>query len=109
MASLDEPTAEDPTYYDTQTYLHDLGRERFDQDVAAITDRDISLYSHAPTAVAKGRAPKGLEQQVFAWNTMQYTTEDKDEKEEKKGDLHGGQLYRQNRAAREPEPVSALN
>lgn len=92
------------SYYDTSTAIHDLGRERFNQDVAAIDDRDTALHSHQPVTIAKGRAPKGLEAQVFAWNAMQYTTEDKDEKEEAKGDLHGGQLHRQNRAAREPPP-----
>lgn len=33
---------------------------------------------------------------------MQYTDEGKNEKEEMKGDLHRGQLHRENRAARAP-------
>lgn len=99
---------DETTYYDTTTAILDLGRERFDQDVAAVGDRDTALhtYHRQPVTIAKGRAPKGMEAQVFAWNAMQYTTEDKDEKEEAKGDLHGGQLHRQNRAAREPPPAT---
>ena len=37
---------------------------------------------------------------------MQFVDEEKNSKEELKGDLHGGQLHRQNRAAIQgPEPV----
>lgn len=87
--------------------LADLGTARFDHSTAAIGDRDFALTSsssafasHNPLLSAQpGRAPKGLEGQVFAWNTFRYTTEDRNEKEEKKGDLHEGQLHRANRAA----------
>ncbi|KAF2014310.1 hypothetical protein BU24DRAFT_492970 [Aaosphaeria arxii CBS 175.79] len=83
--------------------LHDLGNTRFDHDTAAIGDRDSAFFANRPIHVAKGVAPKGLEAVVFSWHALQYTTEDKDEKEELKGDLHGGQLHRANRAARERE------
>ncbi|KAF2821061.1 hypothetical protein CC86DRAFT_411369 [Ophiobolus disseminans] len=86
------------------TELADLGRERFDHDTAQATDRDASLFTHGPVAVREGRAPKGLEKQVFAWNTFKFTTEERDDREELKGDLHEGQLHRQNRAARDPNP-----
>ncbi|KAF2732915.1 hypothetical protein EJ04DRAFT_411037, partial [Polyplosphaeria fusca] len=81
--------------------LADLGRERYDRDTAAIGDRDFALHNPHGVAAARirqGRAPAGFEQQVFAWKTLAYTTEDRDEKEEAKGDLHGGQLHRRNRA-----------
>lgn len=83
------------------TELADLGAARFDRDTAAVGDKDYALnsYSQAPITVQAGRAPKGLENQVFAWNTFQYTTTERDEREERKGDLHEGQLHRANRAA----------
>jgi phytoene dehydrogenase-like protein len=83
--------------------LADLGQARFDHDTAEATDRDAALFSHQPIAVRQGRAPKGLENKVFAWNTFKYTTDERDDREELKGELHEGQLHRQNRAAREPE------
>lgn len=106
LTSLGRNTTNDneTEYFETETAIHDLGRERFDHDVAAIGDRDTAFFASGPVNVAKGRAPMGMERQVFAWNTMHYTTEDKDDKEELKGDLHGGQLHRQNRAARAPPP-----
>jgi hypothetical protein len=60
-----------------------------------------------PVTVAKGRAPRGLENAVFAWNSMAYTMDDDERnvKEEAKGDLHGGQLHRANRAARGETPA----
>ncbi|KAH8723707.1 hypothetical protein GQ44DRAFT_740926 [Phaeosphaeriaceae sp. PMI808] len=88
------------TTFDPNTELADLGRARFDHDTAQITDRDSSLHSSDPVTVRPGRAPKGLENQVFAWNTFKYTTDEADDREELKGDLHEGQLHRQNRAAR---------
>ena len=96
--------ANQSTYFQHSTELADLGRARFDQDTAAVGDRDFALYTHQPVAVRSGRAPKGLENQVFAWNTFQYTTEELDEREALKGDLHEGQLHRQNRAARAGPP-----
>jgi hypothetical protein len=45
-----------------------------------------------------------MEQEIFQWNTFQYETSDRNSREELKGDLHGGQLHRQNRAAR-GEPI----
>lgn len=99
-----------PVYFTSSTELADLGAARFDHDTAAVGDKDYALtsYHHAPVTVQAGRAPKGLENQVFAWNTFQYTTTERDEKEERKGDLHEGQLHRANRAAAGiPPPVMA--
>ncbi|KNG49999.1 hypothetical protein DDE82_005172 [Stemphylium lycopersici] len=90
------------TYYDHSVELFDLGRERFDQDTAGITDRDYSLLGTQPVVARAGRAPRGLESQVHAWNTFQFTTDEGDGREELKGDMHGGLLHRENRAAREP-------
>ncbi|KAI8941687.1 hypothetical protein NX059_002897 [Plenodomus lindquistii] len=90
-----------PTYYSSSTELADLGRERFDHDTAEITSRDHALLSGVPIAIRQGRAPRGLESQVFAWTTFQHTTEERDDREELKGDLHEGQLHRQNRAAQQ--------
>lgn len=101
-----------PVYFASSTELADLGTARFDHDTAAVGDKDYALisYTHAPVTVQAGRAPKGLESQVFAWNTFQYTTTERDEKEEKKGDLHEGQLHRANRAAAGiPPPVMAYD
>ena len=94
-------TSDKPIYFASSTELADLGAARFDHDTAAVGDKDFALTScsQTPVTVQTGRAPKGLESQVFAWNTFQYTTTERDEKEEKKGDLHEGQLHRQNRAA----------
>ncbi|KAF2846681.1 hypothetical protein T440DRAFT_541144 [Plenodomus tracheiphilus IPT5] len=93
---------EQPTYFSSSTELADLGHERFDHDTAEVTSRDHALLSHAPVTLRAGKAPRGLEGQVFAWQIFQHTTEERDDREELKGDLHEGQLHRQNRAAREP-------
>lgn len=90
-----------PTFFHGSTELADLGRERFDHDTAAIDNRDFALYAQQPVDVKAGRAPAGLECKVFEWHTFQYTTEERDNREELKGNLHEGQLHRQNRAARE--------
>ncbi|ORY18926.1 hypothetical protein BCR34DRAFT_453578, partial [Clohesyomyces aquaticus] len=82
--------------------LADLGQSRYDQDVAAVGDRDHAFFAAEPLHVARGRAPKGLEAQVFAWNLLQHDAGEKDDREELKGDLHGGQLHRANRAALHP-------
>lgn len=87
-------------FYASTTELADLGRDRFDHDTAAIGDRDDALFVGGPVNIRQGRAAAGMDAQVFAWNTFQYETEDRNEREELKGDLHGGQLHRQNRAAR---------
>lgn len=92
-------------YFASSTELADLGAARFDHDTAAIGDKDYALNSYAPVTVHSGHAPRGLEAQAFAWNTFQYTTNERDEKEEKKGDLHEGQLHRQNRAAQGGPPA----
>ncbi|KAJ4354168.1 uncharacterized protein N0V89_005901 [Didymosphaeria variabile] len=84
----------------TSNEAADLGQERYDQDTAAIGDRDDALYANGPVLVRQGRAPAGMEQQIFAWSAFQYETEERNSREELKGDLHGGQLHRQNRAAR---------
>jgi hypothetical protein len=91
------------TIFRSSTEVADLGRERFDHDTAEITDRDAALFSQQPVNVRQGRAPRGLENQVFAWNTFKYTTDERDDREELKGELHEGQLHRQNRAARDSE------
>jgi hypothetical protein len=101
------PDPNDPqnqtTYYSSSTAIADLGSARFDHDVAAIdTQRDTALLGNRHVHVPKGQAPRGFEAKAFAWSTLQYTTEDKDAKEEAKEDLHGGQLHRLNRAAKEP-------
>ncbi|KAH9880372.1 hypothetical protein IAQ61_000663 [Plenodomus lingam] len=89
------------------TELLDLGRERFDQATANPTSRDHALLrgpQHTqPYMLPTGKAPRGLESKVFAWNVFQHTTEERDEREEAKGDLHEGQLHRYNRAARREE------
>jgi hypothetical protein len=89
------------SFYHGSVELADLGRERFDHDTAEATDRDTALHSHQPVIARAGRAPRGLETQVFAWNTFQYTTDEVNGREELKGDLHGGQLHRENRIARQ--------
>lgn len=81
--------------------LADLGIARAENDTAAISDRDFALTGRTHVAVQAGRAPKGLENEVFAWNAFKYTTEERDGREELKGDLHEGQLHRQNRAAQQ--------
>lgn len=105
-----EPNA-NPIYH-ASTELADLGSARFDHDTAAISDRDFSLRApqhknahnsssatdpRALLLLSQARAPQGLESQVFAWNTFQYTTEERDDRAELKADLHEGQLHRQNR------------
>jgi hypothetical protein len=91
------------TIFTPTTELHDLGATRFDHDTAAPSDRDTALtrpHYQVPLIAPAGRAPRGLETQVHAWTTFQFTTEDVDKVAELKGDLHGGQLHRVNRAAR---------
>ncbi|USP75659.1 hypothetical protein yc1106_02933 [Curvularia clavata] len=95
-------------HFDPMAELLDLGRMRFDTETAAPSNRDTALaYPGAHTALLPraGHAPRGLEAQVHAWTTFQYTTDEVDVKEELKGDLHGGQLHRVNRAARGEEPI----
>ena len=97
-----------PPVYNTSTELHDLGRTRFDHDTAAPSERDTALTlapTHSAIPLRTGHAPRGLEAQVHAWTTFQFTTTDVDAGEELKGDLHGGQLHRVNRAARGEERV----
>lgn len=73
---------------------------------AAPTPLDHALQPHAhahthagppPLPPQHGRAPPGLETRVFAWRTFEYTTAERDVREEKKGELHGGVLWRMNR------------
>jgi hypothetical protein len=104
MSSQNPNPTTNPTFFHSSTELADLGRARFDHDTAEITDRDASLFSAQPVTVRQGRAPRGLENQVFAWNTFKYTTDERDDREELKGELHEGMLHRQNRAARETGP-----
>ena len=96
------------------TSYADLGTSRYNTTVAAPDQKDLALRINAPVNVKQGRAPRGLEAQVFAWNTFELVTEDVDEDAEAAGDLHGGQLHRANRAAErvmmygpgaEPEPM----
>ena len=95
----DNSTAENAEFYHSSVEVADLGRTRFDKDVAAIGDRDIALTSRRPVIAPTGRPPRGMESAVHAWTTFQYTTDEVDAREELKGDLHGGQLHRENRAA----------
>lgn len=97
-----------PFYFASSTELADLGRERFDHETAEITNRDHALLANQPVVVRAGRAPKGLENKVHQWNVFQHTTEERDDREERKGDLHEGQLHRQNRAAREPQGFGVM-
>ncbi|KAF1952380.1 hypothetical protein CC80DRAFT_572592 [Byssothecium circinans] len=97
-----------PTFYDHSTELADLGRARFDHDVAAFGDRDTAAFAPNPVFIRQGRAAAGMEDQVHAWNTFQYATDDKNEREALKGDLHGGQLHRENRAARGEVPRTPM-
>ena len=92
--------------------LHDLGSARYNTSTAAITDKDYALHPSSSTltpqvlaarALAAGQAPKGYESKVHAWMTFASTTEEVEMPEELKGDLHGGQLHRENRAVREME------
>ena len=95
----DNSTAENAEFYHSSVEVADLGRTRFDKDVAAIGDRDIALTSRRPVIAPTGCPPRGMESAVHAWTTFQYTTDEVDAREELKGDLHGGQLHRENRAA----------
>jgi hypothetical protein len=99
MASNGTQNNTNNTYY-TSNEAADLGQARYDEDTAAIGDRDHALYANGPVLVRQGRAPAGMEQQAYAWSTFHIETDERDGREELKGDLHGGQLHRQNRAAR---------
>jgi hypothetical protein len=105
MSASNNTSNAQSNFFHSSTELADLGRERFDHDTAQITDRDASLHSNARVTVRQGRAPRGLENKVFAWTTFQYTTDQRDDREELKGDLHEGQLHRLNKAARDPQPM----
>jgi hypothetical protein len=101
--------------YSSATELADLGTLRLDHDTAAPSDRDYALLkargkpntntnttattTTASVVVAAGRAPRGLESQVFAWNAFRYTTDERSARDEAKADLHAGQLHRLNRVA----------
>jgi hypothetical protein len=100
MSNPNSTTRDQQNFFNSSTELLDLGQARFDHDTALATDRDASLYTHQPITIRQGRAPAGREAAVFAWNTFKYTTEERDDREELKGNLHEGQLHRQNRVAR---------
>lgn len=99
-------TSQESSFYHNSVELFDLGIARFDQDTAAVGDRDLALHASQPVIARAGRAPRGLESQVHAWNTFQYTTDEVNGREELKGDLHGGQLHRENRAAANPQGMA---
>jgi hypothetical protein len=101
-------TSQKASFYHNSVELFDLGATRFDQDTAAVGDRDFALHTYQPVIARAGRAPRGLESQVHAWNTFQYTTDEVNEREELKGDLHGGQLHRENRAAAHPQGAGGM-
>ena len=83
----------------TSTEAADLSASRYDADTAAFVDRDkAGLLAHR-IRVPAGRAVAGTEAKVFAWTKFQYVTDETDEREGRKEDLHGGQLPRENRAA----------
>lgn len=104
-------------YYDPDVDLFDLGPSRFDKDVAAIDHRkDAALagghghnqfHAQPPRAAPVARAPVKAENaaNAFKWKAFQYQDSDRDVQAEQKEDLHGGQLHRQNRAARGEEVV----
>jgi hypothetical protein len=102
-------TTQEASFYHNSVELADLGIKRFDQDTAAIGDHDFALHANQPVITRAGRAPRGLESQVHAWNTFQYTTDEVDSREELKGDLHGGQLHRENRAAANPQGMAPMD
>ncbi|KAF2199185.1 hypothetical protein GQ43DRAFT_335462, partial [Delitschia confertaspora ATCC 74209] len=92
----------------TDTSLADLGLARFNEDVAAVDRADHALHVRHPITVAQGRAPPGLEAQVFAWNAFTLIHDDRDAVAEAKGDLHGGQLHRANREAERVRHVDMM-
>lgn len=98
-AGYQQPSCENP-FYASATEIADLGRERFDHDTAAFGDRDDVARLAGPVILRQGRAPPGMENKVFEWSLLQYDTGEQNEREELKGELHGGQLHRQNRVAR---------
>ncbi|PVI01911.1 hypothetical protein DM02DRAFT_703803 [Periconia macrospinosa] len=90
-----------------QTELDDLGSARYDADTAAFGERDASAFLAQrirlrPTHAATSLDPE-TQSKIQEWKTFQYVTDDVDEREERKGDLHGGQLHRENRAAARAE------
>ncbi|KAH7128116.1 hypothetical protein B0J11DRAFT_483769 [Dendryphion nanum] len=86
------------------TTIADLGRANFDAVVAEATDRDTALNLNTALHIPKKAPAAGREREVFAWNKFHHVDEHKNEKEELKGDLHGGQLHRANRMARGEVP-----
>ena len=92
-------SSESAQFYYSSVELADLGRSRFDQDVAGAGDRDYALNTARLVMAPTARAPRGMESAVHAWTTFQYTTDEVNATEELKGDLHGGQLHRENRMA----------
>ncbi|KAL1795976.1 hypothetical protein ACET3X_006200 [Alternaria dauci] len=102
-------TAQEASSYHNPVELADLGTARFDQATAASGDRDFALRVNQPIIIPTGSAPRGLESQAHAWKTFLYTTDEVNNLEELKGDLHGGQLHRENRAAANPQGMAPMD
>ncbi|OCL01751.1 hypothetical protein AOQ84DRAFT_306091 [Glonium stellatum] len=80
----------------------DLGIDRYNEAVAARTERDHALNSSQLPILQRPKPLKGTEEACAAWDKFSETTDEKDHDAMAKGDLHGGQLHRLNRAAVRP-------
>ena len=102
----------------------DLSIERYNETVAAYTERDHAFRTGYLPTLQKPKPAKGAEEACAAWSSkspfsqpfsarstdfigFSETTDQKDADAIAKGDLHGGQLHRMNRAALLPPPAAA--
>lgn len=112
--------------YDDQPHFTtaDLGIERYNETVAAYTERDHAFRTGYLPTLQQPKPAKGTEEACAAWSSktpspqlfsarptdfigFSETTDQKDVDAIAKGDLHGGQLHRMNRAALLPPPAAA--
>lgn len=112
--------------YDDQPHFTtaDLGIERYNETVAAYTERDYAFRTGYLPTLQQPKPAKGAEEACAAWSSkspspqpfsarstdfigFSETTDQKDADAIAKGDLHGGQLHRMNRAALLPPPAAA--
>lgn len=95
--------------YDDQPHFTtaDLGIERYNETVAAYTERDYAFRTGYLPTLQQPKPAKGAEETCAAWSRFSETTDQKDADAIAKGDLHGGQLHRMNRAAFLPPPAAA--
>lgn len=95
--------------YDDQPHFTtaDLGIERYNETVAAYTERDYAFRTGYLPTLQQPKPAKGAEEACAAWSRFSETTDQKDADAIAKGDLHGGQLHRMNRAALLPPPAAA--